>query len=128
MPVYTCTTTMATLGEAVTQELAAEITRIHAAITHVPTTFVNVIFHELPTGDIFTDPLPAHPLLINGWARDGHPAEETTRLALDIAHASTLVTGLPPERVLVVIQNSPARFAVEGGRVLPEPGQEGAWL
>jgi len=28
----------------------------------------------------------------------------------------------------MVIQNSPARFAVEGGRVLPEPGQEQAWL
>jgi hypothetical protein len=32
------------------------------------------------------------------------------------------------ERVLVIIQSSPARFAVEGGRVLPEPGQEKSWL
>ena len=30
--------------------------------------------------------------------------------------------------VLVVIQSSPARFAVEGGRVLPEPGDEPSWL
>jgi hypothetical protein len=30
--------------------------------------------------------------------------------------------------VLVVFQSSPARFAVEGGRVLPEPGQEQAWI
>jgi hypothetical protein len=47
-------------------------------------------------------------------------------LALAIAQAGGRVTGLPQERVLVVIQSSPARFAVEGGRVLPEPGQEEA--
>jgi hypothetical protein len=37
------------------------------------------------------------------------------------------VTGLPETVILVVIQSSPARAAVEGGRVLPEPGQEAAW-
>jgi hypothetical protein len=30
--------------------------------------------------------------------------------------------------VLVVMRSSPARFAIEGGRVLPEPGQEQAWI
>jgi hypothetical protein len=30
--------------------------------------------------------------------------------------------------VLVVMQSSSARFAIEGGRVLPEPGQEAAWI
>lgn len=60
--------------------------------------------------------------------RTGHPDDETSRLVAEIADAATRVTGLPPERVLVVIQNSPARFAIEGGRVLPEPGEEQVWL
>jgi len=30
--------------------------------------------------------------------------------------------------VLVVMMSSPASSAVEGGRVLPEPGQEQAWM
>ena len=89
---------------------------------------MNVVFHELPTGNIFTDSAPSSVLLINGWAREGHPADKTTQLVLDIARASSRVTGLPAENILVVIQSSPARFAVEGGRVLPEPGQEAAWL
>jgi hypothetical protein len=38
------------------------------------------------------------------------------------------VTGVPAEWVLVVFETSPATFAVEGGRVLPEPGEEGAWI
>jgi hypothetical protein len=45
-----------------------------------------------------------------------------------IAHAITRIADVPAERVLVVFQTSPARFAVEAGRVLPEPGQEQAWI
>jgi phenylpyruvate tautomerase PptA (4-oxalocrotonate tautomerase family) len=52
-------------------------------------------------------------------------AAEITRIH---ARASSRITRLPEENVLVVIQSSPARFAVEGGRVLPEPGQEATWL
>ena len=71
---------------------------------------------------------PAKPVLVSGWVREGHPDAETTRLATEIATAVTRITAIPAERVLVVIQSSPARFAVEGGRVLPEPGQEQTWL
>lgn len=67
-------------------------------------------------------------MIINGWVPSGHSDDETSRLVAEIAGAATRVTGIPAERVLVVIGNSPARFAIEGGRVLPEPGQEQAWL
>ncbi|HWF69215.1 MAG TPA: hypothetical protein VG187_06540 [Mycobacterium sp.] len=42
--------------------------------------------------------------------------------------AVTRVAGVPAEQVLVVFQSSPASFAIEGGRVLPEPGEEEAWI
>jgi phenylpyruvate tautomerase PptA (4-oxalocrotonate tautomerase family) len=128
MPVYTCTTAASTLSAEAKAELAAELTRIHAEVNHVPSTYVNVVIHELPADNIYTDSRPAKPLLINGWVRTGHPDDETSRLVAEIADAATRVTGLPADRVLVVIQNSPARFAIEGGRVLPEPGEEQAWL
>jgi hypothetical protein len=35
---------------------------------------------------------------------------------------------VPADQVTVVIQPGPARFAVEHGRVLPEPGHEAAWV
>jgi phenylpyruvate tautomerase PptA (4-oxalocrotonate tautomerase family) len=128
MPIYTCTAAASTLSVDVKAELAAEVTRIHSEVNHVPSTYVNVVFHELPADNVYTDGRPAQPLLINGWVRTGHPDDETSRLVAEIADAATRVTGLPPERVLVVIQNSPARFAIEGGRVLPEPGEEQVWL
>lgn len=128
MPVYTCTTASSTLDSNSKAELAAEITRIHARINHVPGTYINVVFNELPADNVYTDARPAEPLIITGWVRTGHPDDETSRLLSEVAHAATRVTGIPAERVLVIIENSPARFAMEGGRVLPEPGQEQAWL
>jgi phenylpyruvate tautomerase PptA (4-oxalocrotonate tautomerase family) len=128
MPIYTCTTAVSTLAPGDKAELAGEIAHIHSAINHVPSTYVNVVFHELPIDNVYTDGAPARPLLISGWVRDGHPESETTRLAMEIAAAATRITGIPAERVLVVFESSPAHYAVEGGRVLPAPGEEAAWL
>ena len=128
MPIYTCTTTQSTINADRKTVLAGEIARIHSDINHVPSTYVNVVFHELPPDCVFTDGRPANPLLITGWVRDGHPEDETTRLAMAIAAAATRITAIPAERVLVVFESSPAHYAVEGGRVLPEPGEESAWL
>ena len=128
MPVYTCTTTTATLTADVKSALAQEISRIHAEINHVPSTYVNVVFHELRPGGIYTDGIPANPVLVNGWVRSGHPADKPTCLATEIAAAVSRIANVDPDRVMMVIQNSPASGAVEGGRVLPEPGQEQAWI
>ena len=128
MPIYTCTTAESTLSGDVKAALAAEVGRIHSEINHVPSTYVNVVFHELPADAVYTDGRPAAPVLMNGWVRAGHPESETTRLATEIADAITRIAGVPADRVLVVFQSSPARFAVEGGRVLLEPGQEKAWI
>ena len=128
MPIYTCTTTESTLTADSKTTLAAEIARIHSAINHVPSTYVNVVFHELPADAIYTDGRPAAPVLVSGWVRAGHPDADTTRLATEISAAVTRVTGVPAERVMVVLLSSPAHYAVEGGRVLPEPGQEQAWI
>ena len=108
--------------------MAKEISRIHAEINHVPTTYVDVVFHELPADGIYTDGVPANPVLVNGWCRSGHPQDKTTRLATEIAAAVSRIANVPADRVMMVIQNSPASGAVEGGRVLPEPGQEEAWI
>jgi phenylpyruvate tautomerase PptA (4-oxalocrotonate tautomerase family) len=128
VPIYTCTTNQSTLSADTKKALAGEIATIHSEINHVPSTYVNVVFHELPADSVYTDGAPASPVLVSGWIREGHPKAETTRLATEIASAATRIAGVPAERVLVVFETSPASFAVEGGRVLPEPGEEAAWI
>lgn len=128
MPVYTCTAARGTLTSESKAALAAEITRIHAAINKVPPTYVYVTVTELPADSVFAGGEPGKPLIITGWARRGHPQEALTRLALELASAGSRISGVDERHVIVVIQDSPARSAVEGGRVLPEPGQEKEWL
>jgi phenylpyruvate tautomerase PptA (4-oxalocrotonate tautomerase family) len=126
MPIYTCTTTESTLNAQQKSALAKEMTRIHSAINHVPTTYVNVVFHELPVDSVYTGGVPASPVLVRSLFRAGHPEAETTRLVTEIAAAVTRVTGITADRVLVAMQTTPARFAVVHGRVFPEPGEEHA--
>ncbi|WP_210587686.1 tautomerase family protein [Streptomyces sp. GESEQ-35] len=128
MPIYTCTTAQGTLRAGAKGALAAEIARIHAEINHVPPAYVNVLFSELPQESVYVGGEPGAPLLIGGWARRGHPQEETTRLALELSAAASRITGIAEHRILVVIQDSPARSAVIAGQVLPDPGQEKEWL
>ncbi len=128
MPIYTCTTTESTLPAQTKKALAGEIGKIHSEINHVPSTYVNVVSHELPADCVYTDGAPASPVLVSGWIRAGHPKAEVTRLAIEIAAAVSRITGVPAERVLVVFESSPGSFAVERGRVLPEPGEEAAWI
>ncbi|MFD3455690.1 tautomerase family protein [Streptomyces sp. NPDC058691] len=86
---YTCTTAEGTLKAGAKGELAAEITRIHAEINHVPPDCVNVVFSELPQESVYVGGEPGAPLLIAGWARRGHPQKETTRLALELSAAAS---------------------------------------
>jgi phenylpyruvate tautomerase PptA (4-oxalocrotonate tautomerase family) len=58
MPVSTCTTTESTLSTDVKAALATGIGRLHSEINHVPSTYVNVVFHKLPADAVYTDGRP----------------------------------------------------------------------
>jgi phenylpyruvate tautomerase PptA (4-oxalocrotonate tautomerase family) len=80
VPIYTCTTTESTLPGPVKQAWASEIATIHSEINHVPSTYVKVIFHELPADDVYTNGVPASPVLVSGWIREGHPKPRSRAL------------------------------------------------
>ena len=94
MPIYTCTVAESTFSADTKRALAGEIARIHSSMIHVPSTYVNVAFHELAADGLYTDGVPASPVLVSGWVREGHPAEDTTRLATEIATAVTRISGI----------------------------------
>ena len=52
MVIYNCTTTESTLSAEQKSELANEIIRIHSAFNHVPVTYINVVFNELPVDSV----------------------------------------------------------------------------
>jgi phenylpyruvate tautomerase PptA (4-oxalocrotonate tautomerase family) len=128
MPFYTCTTPEGTLTRETKSALAGEIAKIHAAVNHVPREYVKLNYVELPPENVFVGGQVAESLLLTGWARRGHPQESTTRLVQELAAAAARISGLKEEAIMVVILDSPASSALEGGRVLPEPGHEEEWL
>jgi hypothetical protein len=68
------------------------------------------------------------PLLINAVIRARRADAEATRLTTDISSSTVRIAGIREARILVSLQARPTGFAVEGGRVLPEPGDEDDWL
>jgi phenylpyruvate tautomerase PptA (4-oxalocrotonate tautomerase family) len=53
MPIYTCTVTQSTFSGDTKRALASEIARIHSSMIHVPSTYVNVAFHELAADGLY---------------------------------------------------------------------------
>ncbi|MFE2599460.1 tautomerase family protein [Streptomyces sp. NPDC059396] len=128
MPIYNVVTALNVVSDEQKAGLAADITRIHSEITGAPTSFVHVTFNELSGTNIYSDSVPSQPLLITGITRAGRADREKAELAKAVSSAAAHVTGVPEKRILVVITDHPARFAVERGRILPEPGVEDDWL
>jgi phenylpyruvate tautomerase PptA (4-oxalocrotonate tautomerase family) len=52
VPIYTCTTNESTLSADTKKALAGEIALIRSEINRVPSTYVNVVFHELPPDSV----------------------------------------------------------------------------
>jgi phenylpyruvate tautomerase PptA (4-oxalocrotonate tautomerase family) len=71
MPIYTCTVAQSALSADTKRALASEIARIHSSMTHVPSTYVNVAFHELAADGLYAGGVPASPVLVTGWVREG---------------------------------------------------------
>lgn|GEM_PF-5710101 len=49
-------------------------------------------------GTVYTDGVPANPVLVNVWVRAGHPEAETTRLATEIAAAVARIINIAADR------------------------------
>ena len=123
MPLYNIASRQA-LPDATRKTTAAAVTDIHCQLTGAPAEFVNVIFMD------------GHPI------RDGHEVGvvcnvrkggnrdaaliETLRQRIQAGVAEAI--GVPPDKVLTSQLGFPASWVMEGGEILPEPGEEADWL
>lgn len=121
MPLYTVSTRVA-LPEARRAALAKFITDTHCDETGAPPTFVNVMFWTgvpLPSGcDIH----------LFGSVRGGRSAQTKAALKRRLTEGLGRIAAVDLERIGYRTFDVPARMVMEGGVVLPEPGEEQAWL
>lgn len=121
MPLYRCTTPAGALDDAQRQEIAEGITTIHCEETGAPRTFVHVQFLDAAGNE-------ATPVVLHGGIRTGRTTATATaivdRCIATVAH----VAQVSPSDISMRTSSTPASWIFEGGRVLPEPGEEEAWL
>ena len=130
MPTYICTSLENRLAPEQKELIVADITRIHCAATEAPSYFVQVIFETVVAQNYFVGgkPLQHDLIFIYGRIRTGRAMQTKTRMIQDMAEAVGLAARIPKTGVWIYIGELPARHLIEGGHVLPEPGDEDAWF
>lgn len=128
MPLYTVST-FNPIAQDKKQIIAKGITDTHCEITGAPAQFVQVLFFH---GIKIDKKQIAY---VTGSIRSGRDASTKNKIITGFKEVivNAIVTkqsndSIGPERVSVVLQDVPAKWAIEGGAIMPEPGQEAEWL
>lgn len=121
MPLYTVSTPNA-LSDAAQATLVQDITRIHCEETGAPAQFVQVIFSR---GIRMRKGTKLH---ILGSIRAGRSEEIKQLLCGRFSEAAARVLNCQQHACNIELLDVPASWVVEGGDVMPEPGQEAQWL
>lgn len=128
MPLYTVTVPAGRLDRSQKQRIARALTRIHVGVTGAPPEFVHTFFEELPRDDHFVAGEPSDMVVVTGHIRDGRSDVDKQRLLREITQDCAEILDRPIAEVATLIRDVPAKYIFEGGEMLPEPGQEAAWL
>ncbi len=118
MPFYRCVVPEGSVSYEQRQAVALAFTDIHCGSTNAPRSFVHVVFDERDDARFDT------PYFVDGANRAGRPEELKAQLLSDLVDAFRELTDAPAEQVSGRITEGPAKWTMEGGMVLPEPGEE----
>ncbi len=124
MPLYRCAVTEGATTEEQRAHIAKEIVRIHCGVTGAPPSFVHAFFSEVPAAA-----LPeGRSAFVLGSIRAGRTPEQKQEIVSELSRVVAETLDQPIERVGVVTADVPSKWNMEGGELLPEPGEEAAWL
>lgn len=122
MPLYRCHYPEGALDDGQRAALAVAFTDIHCELTGAPRTFVHVQFHP-------REPRPGEARYeLHAGIRAGRERALAQSIVDRCTAAVCAVTGVDPKDVTMRTSATPASWILEGGRVLPEPGEEDDWL
>jgi phenylpyruvate tautomerase PptA (4-oxalocrotonate tautomerase family) len=130
MPTYTIFSPAGQLSSAQKATIARNVTRVHNEVTGAQTFFAQVVFHETTPDSWFMGgaPLEGSQVYLCGHLRGGRPKEMKDRLVLGLRDVVQEGAGVEKSKVWAYLVELPASHMVEFGYVLPEPGNEKAWL
>ena len=124
MPLYICNSAPNAIPESKKAKIAADVTDIHCEVTGAPRSFVHVFFFE----DAPQQPLNGKSAFLFGNIRAGRTEKQKQELVESMRASISGHTGLSPDDIAVDTTDVPAGWVMEGGTLLPEPGDEDDWL
>jgi phenylpyruvate tautomerase PptA (4-oxalocrotonate tautomerase family) len=124
MPLYTAITEHGCVSDETKARIAAEITRIHAAVMKVPKSFVRVIFLSYPKHSGYTAGEVAPTAALNCVLRSGHTVEEKADLLKQLWSLFQELTGIATNQLAISLQEIPASNAMEMGQVMQAVSHE----
>ena len=103
-------------------ELAMMFTHLHCENTDAPRTFVNVLFAQ-------GSPIKhGYKLAVHAAVRAGRTKELNAKIEGLMVERCASILGMSPREVQFQLAEIQASWIMEGGVVLPEVGEEEAWL
>ena len=124
MPLYRCAVREGLSNETQRGQIAKEVVRIHCGVTGAPACFVHAFFSERPPAEL-PDGQVAY---VFGTIRWGRTDEQKAEIVSEMKKSVALALGCAESEVGAVTVDIPSRWNMEGGTLLPEPGEEAAWL
>ncbi|MEL7198480.1 MAG: tautomerase family protein [Pseudomonadota bacterium] len=124
MPLYICNAKAGAVPEEAKAKIADDVTRIHCEVTDAPPTHVHV-FHF---ADGPMPPLGDKSVMLYGQIRHGRTDAQKADTVAQMTASVIEHTGLSQDAIHVFTTDTPASWVMEGGDVLPEPGEEEEWL
>ncbi len=124
MPLYICNSQPGSIPAEAKAKIAHDVTRIHCDVTDAPAKFVHVFFFEGAPNP----PLGETKATLFGQIRHGRTDAQKAQICAEMKDSILTHSSLDADTVHVHTADTPASWVMEGGDILPEPGEEEAWL
>jgi len=101
--------------------VARSITETHCGLTGAPKEFVHVFYIE-------SDQVKEGAVEVLGAVRAGRTEEIKNGIIKKIQDAILSTSEIPRDKIKVQLVDVPAKWAMEAGAIMPEPGEEAEWF
>ncbi|MEM7413101.1 MAG: DNA-binding protein [Myxococcota bacterium] len=124
MPLYRCAIAPGRSNETQRAQIAKEVVRVHCGVTGAPASFVHAFFSERPAAELPDGQVA----FVFGTIRAGRTDAQKTEIVSELRKSVATALGCAEAEVGAITVDIPAKWNMEGGSLLPEPGEEAAWF
>ncbi|MEM1191229.1 MAG: tautomerase family protein [Pseudomonadota bacterium] len=132
MPLYLCASPNRSIALDAKRDISRAITDVHCELTGAPRQFVHVFFFEQEQvqalGGLPLEQAGTAPYVLFGNIRSGRSDKIKEALVGGMRQRVAEILASALSEVQMLTRDIEAKWVMEGGDLLPEPGEEAEWL